>query len=208
MTPPPTERGIAQALAVPRLYSWFANLIGGDSRSTYVREYIRPLAGQRIVDIGCGPADIVSELPHGVDYVGIDKSARYIDAARTRFGDRAKFYCQPASADPAFLGSVRFDIAMANGVLHHLDDTQALELLELARDLLASGGRLVTLDGCYVPAQPAIARLLLRLDRGKHVRAPEAYLSLARKAFRRVEPHVREDLLRTPYTHLIMECWP
>ena len=205
--PASKQSGIARLLDVPRVYSWFANCIGGDARSAYTREYVRPVPGQRIVDIGCGPADIVSELPRGVEYVGIDMSPEYIEAARARFGDRASFHCQPISADPGVrLGG--FDIAMANGVLHHLDDAQALELLKLARAALAEGGRLVTLDGCYIPDQPAIARLLLKMDRGKHVRAPDAYVQLARRVFGRVVPHVRQDLLRIPYTHLIMECRP
>lgn len=205
--PPSTQSAIARLLDVPRVYSWFANCIGGDARSAYTREYVRPVPGQRIVDIGCGPADIVSELPAGVEYVGIDMSPEYIDAARARFGDRASFHCQSISSELGVrLG--RFDIAMANGVLHHLDDAQALELLKLARGALAEGGRLVTLDGCYLSDQPAIARLLLKMDRGKHVREPEAYVELARHAFGTVVPHLRQDLLRIPYTHLIMECRP
>lgn len=205
MMPARKQTGIARVLGVPRIYSWFADCIGGDARSAYTREYVRPVAGQRIVDIGCGPADIVSELPDGVEYVGFDMSPQYIDAARARFGDRASFYCQSISSELGVCAG-RFDIAMANGVLHHLDDAQALELLTLARASLADGGRLVTLDGCYIPNQPAIARLLLKMDRGKHVRAAEAYVELAGRAFGTVVPHLRQDLLRVPYTHLIMEC--
>ena len=205
--PASKQSGIARLLDVPRVYSWFANCIGGDARSAYTREYVRPVPGQRIIDIGCGPADIVSELPSGVEYVGIDMSPEYIDAARARFGDRASFHCQSISSElGARLG--RFDIAMANGVLHHLDDAHALELLKLARAALAEGGRLVTLDGCYIPDQPAIARWLLKMDRGRHVRAPAAYVELARRAFGTVVPYLRQDLLRIPYTHLIMECRP
>jgi hypothetical protein len=50
-------RGIARLLDFPRLYSRFADCIGGDARSVYTREYVRPAPGQRIIDIGCGPAD-------------------------------------------------------------------------------------------------------------------------------------------------------
>lgn len=201
------QTGIARVLDFPRVYSWFANCIGGDARSVYTREYVRPVPGERIVDIGCGPADIVSELPDGVEYVGIDMSPEYIEAARARFGHRASFYCQSISSEIG-VRLAPFDIAMANGVLHHLDDAQALDLLKLARASLTAGGRLVTLDGCYLPSQPAIARWLLKMDRGKHVRALEAYVELARREFGAVVPHLRQDLLRIPYTHLIMECRP
>jgi SAM-dependent methyltransferase len=201
------QGGIRRVLDIPRVYSWFADLVGGDARAAYTREYIRPVPGQRIIDIGCGPADIVSELPPGVNYVGVDISPQYIDAARARFGDRASFHCRAISSELA-ASLPRFDIAMANGVLHHLDDAQAIDMLRLARALLADGGRLLTLDGCYVAGQSFVARMLLDLDRGKHVRAADAYMALATRAFREVVPHLRQDLLRIPYTHLILECRP
>src|SRR5436190_10822082 len=203
----PKARGIARLLDFPRVYSRFADCIGGDARFIYTREYVRPAPGQRIIDIGCGPADIVAELPDGVEYVGIDMNPQYIESARTRFGHRATFHCHSISS-PFRGGPARFDIAMANGVLHHLDDAEALDLLRLARASLEDGGRLVTLDGCFIAKQSSIARLLLKMDRGKHVRAPEAYVELARQAFGTVVPHVRQDLLRIPYTHLIMQCRP
>lgn len=124
------RNGIAHVLDFPRAYTWFASCIGGDARATYAREYVKPVSGQRIIDIGCGPADIGSELPVGVEYVGFDASQQYIGAARTGFGKRGTFYCQSVSSDVASHYS-RFDVAMANGVLHHLDDAQALELVML-----------------------------------------------------------------------------
>ena len=71
---------------------------------------------------------------------------------------------------------------------------------------LSAKGRLVTYDGCYVPDQSRIARWLLRNDRGQYVRTRDAYEKLAGSAFARVEPHLRHDMLRIPYTHLILRC--
>ena len=155
--------------------------------------------------MGCGPGDIVGYLPSDVHYVGFDASPTYIESAQARFGHRATFHCQSISAGFASLYS-GFDIAMANGVLHHLKDAQALVLLDGARYALGRYGRFVSLDGCYVPNQSPIAKWLIDHDRGKHVRTPDAYLSLARKIFRTVVPHVRHNLNRFPYTHYIMEC--
>ena len=56
-----------------------------------------------------------------VDYLGIDYSEDYIDAARHRFGGRGRFLV----ADVGSLGSHRlddFDVVLALGILHHLDD--------------------------------------------------------------------------------------
>jgi SAM-dependent methyltransferase len=95
---------------------------------------------------------------------------------------------------------------LATGVLHHLDNERAAKLFELARTALRPDGRLITYDGCYVPEQSKAVRWVLSKDRGKFVRKREEYLRLASASFSKIEPHIRHDLLRIPYTHLIMCC--
>lgn len=57
-----------------------------------------PYAGFRpgmvVVDIGCGPGYPVKWLP-GADYHGFDISSTYIAYARSRYGDRGEFHCDP-----------------------------------------------------------------------------------------------------------------
>jgi hypothetical protein len=67
-------------------------------------------------------------------------------------------------------------------------------------------GRLVSTDGCYDREQSRVARYMISKDRGRNVRDETGYLSLARQVFRDVTPHVRHDLLRIPYTLLVLEC--
>jgi SAM-dependent methyltransferase len=196
--------GIRSILEFPSFYRAFQRAIAGDYRATYVNQYVRPLAGQRIFDIGCGPGDVLDYLPD-VDYLGVDINPKYIKAAQARFGGRGTFRCEGV-ADTVVRHPDAYDIVMANGLLHHLDDGEVLHLLTLASQALKPGGRLVTFDGCFVPTQARLARVLLRMDRGKYVRTPEAYLSLARTVFGRVEGAIRHDLLRIPYSHFIMNC--
>ena len=192
-------------LARPRLYSLFRALVGRDgARAVYAREHLRAQPGERVLDIGCGTGDILQFLPP-VRYVGYDVSPRYIERARRRFGGRGEFHC--AAVDdglPEPAGSC--DLVIAHGVLHHLDDDAARTLFRVAQRALKPGGRLVTFDGCFTGEQSAAARLFLSLDRGRHVRSRDAYERLARSAFEQVHSFVRHDLLRIPYTHLIMEC--
>jgi SAM-dependent methyltransferase len=188
----------------PAVYSLFRRLVGRDSaRSVYAREHLRLAPGQRVLDLGCGPGDILQFLP-AVDYVGYDINPAYIERARKRFAGRGKFHCQ--AVDENLPVENPFDVVIAHGVLHHLDDEAARALFRLARRALKPGGRLVTFDGCYAEGQPALARLFLSLDRGRHVRGRNAYEALARSAFEEVRSFVRHDLVRIPYTHLIMEC--
>jgi SAM-dependent methyltransferase len=191
-------------LELPAVYRLFAAAIGGKFRSRYVSEYVRPQAGDRILDIGCGPGDILNHLPQ-VQYLGVDVDAQYIAAARRRFGNRGEFRCESAT-ETVLREPASFDIVMANGVLHHLDDDEANKVLTLARSALKSTGRLVAHDGAFVAEQSAIEALLLKMDRGRFVRTPDQYVRLARQAFDQVEGVVRRGLLRSPYTHHIMTC--
>jgi Methylase involved in ubiquinone/menaquinone biosynthesis len=181
------------------------SLLGSDQiTQMFVETYVRPKSGDKILDIGCGPADIMSFLPE-VTYYGFDMDAGYIDAARKQYGDRGIFACKKVSKE-ALDENSRFDLVLAKGVLHHLTDPEAADMFELAQIHLNKGGRLITFDGCYVPGQNYFAKKILALDRGKYVRTKEAYLNLALHEFPNVIPTIRHDLLRIPYTILIMEC--
>lgn len=188
----------------PRLYSLFRRVVGRDSaRAVYAREHLRLEPGQRVLDLGCGPGDILRYLP-AVQYVGYDINPRYIERARRRFAGRGEFHCGAVHEGLELAG--RYDVVIAHGILHHLDDGEAGALFRVARRALAPGGRLVTFDGCFEEGQSAAARFFLSIDRGRHVRTREGYERLARAEFDEVDTFLRRDLIRIPYTHLIMEC--
>ncbi len=196
---------LRRLLGIPKLYSAFSRAAGGDARIVYAREYIRAFPEARVLDIGCGTADILEFLPSGIEYVGFDASESYIESARSRFGPRGQFYCADVASQVG-KAAVDFDIVLANGVLHHLDDDEAVDLFRIARNALKTGGRLVTLDGCYVEGQSRIARFLLSKDRGTFVRTESRYRQLASLVFAGVDVDIRHDLMRIPYTHIIMVC--
>ena len=125
----------------------------------------------KILDIGCGPADIMECLPE-VEYYGFDASQEYIADAKRRWGSRGEFTCATVNAQT--LQQRDFDIVMAIGVLHHLDDQEAGALFDLARSVLRQGCRLVTLDPVFVRGQSPIARYIISRDRGEYVRSKEA----------------------------------
>lgn len=192
-------------LAVPIVYRTWGWVIGGvPGRERFAREHIRAKAGDRVLDIGCGPADILSHLP-AVAYTGFDGNPEYIENAKRTHGDRGTFYCKLVSEE-SLAGGEKFDIVLAIGVVHHLEDAEAEHLHRLAHGALVPGGRLITVDPVFVDGQSRIARFLISRDRGEHVRNEDAYVALARRVFSKVTPVVRHDTLRIPYTNLVLEC--
>ena len=198
-------RGIWKPLSVAPVYTLLQNLLGAQaSRRRIVSEYLKVSPGDRFLDVGCGPADILALLP-SVEYLGVDLSPRYIARARANYGARGRF--EVASVDD--LDAVTegsFDVAYGGGLLHHLDDVTCTNLFASILECLKPGGRAVFVDPAWEPRQNPIANCLISMDRGLHVRLADGYASLARGTFAVVETQIVRDLLRVPYTHCVMIC--
>lgn len=196
--------GIRAILSHPLVYSTFQAALGADAvRRALIESAVRPHPGLHVLDIGCGPAEILDYMP-GVRYWGFDISEPYIAQARQRFGARGQFSCKLLTeSDLETLPA--FDIVLAIGLLHHLDDDVASDLLRLAYRALKPGGRLVTLDPCIHPGQSPIARWLIDRDRGQNVRTQAQYTQLVATVFPRIRAEVRHKS-GIPYTHCITEC--
>ena len=194
--------GLYSALTHPSIYGALQKLLGADSlRQGFVRDYVCARAGDRVLDIGCGPAHLRGHLPD-VEYIGWDPNADYVAKARAMYTGRGEFHV--GVFGPAQARSLApVDIVIVSAVLHHMEDAQAKELFALAREILKPHGRVVTLDNVFIPRQNPIARLIISLDRGRHVRTAEGYEALARGSFEYVRGVVLERAY-PPYTYFFM----
>jgi SAM-dependent methyltransferase len=197
--------GFYSFLTFPSVYRLFRAIVKGNACQIYISEYVRPVPGEKVLDIGCGPGDILEDLP-AVDYLGFDINPKYVEAAQKRFGHRGRFFCGDVGLTAIDKEAASFDLALATGVLHHLDDKHALSLFKVARRALKPGARLVTYDPCFAAGQPKLRRFVVSQDRGQYVRESAEYVKLAAQVFPQVTSFVRHDLLRIPYTHVILKC--
>lgn len=196
--------GIRAVLSHPLAYSMLQNIMGAHAaRKRIVTDLIKPFPGMKVLDLGCGPADILNYMPD-VKYWGYDISERYIIEAKKKFENDAHFVCKQFN-ESEIAELPEFDVVLAIGLLHHLDDAEVVELLKLGEMVLKRGGRILTVDPCFTVDQNLIARFLVSHDRGQNVRTKDGYEFLAQQVFKSPEVKVRHQSW-IPYTHCYMEC--
>jgi SAM-dependent methyltransferase len=177
------RRGLWSPLSSPIVYELFHHLIGARRwLQRFTDEVIRPRSGDRVFDIGCGPGALLRCLPETTSYVGFDRNGAYIERARRMHGTRGEFICDDVGNFAGYaLGGG--DIAVAIGILHHLDDNLASGMLRSTANALKPGGRLITVDPCFHPDQSAIQHFVVSNDRGMHVRSYDRYVELVDAVF-------------------------
>jgi len=138
---------------------------------------------RRVLDVGCGPG---TNAPHfrGMDYLGLDINAEYVERARARYGMRFEV----ADATRWQVRGEAWDFILVNSFFHHVADEDALRILEHLATLLTPDGRIHVLD-LVLPDSPSPARLLARMDRGDYPRPLPAWRELLGRWF---EPDVFE----------------
>lgn len=189
------------------IYTIFQKLI--TKNKNILKEYLNIQPGAKILDIGCGPAEIVSLLPKDCEYYGFDMSEKYIQEAK-------KKYPYPNIHLSAEIVSEKqldknlceyFDFVLATGVIHHLSDKETIDLLNLANKALKKGGTFFAIDPCFVEKQNIIARTLAKNDRGEYVRFAQDLEKIVSSNFNGSSTFVvRNDILRVPYNHTISIC--
>jgi len=197
--------GFRKILSYPKIYSAFQYIMGADKFwINFISNEIKPKAGYCILDIGCGPADILKYLPNNISYWGFDISKEYINSAKEKFGERATFICK--QIDLSDLDNMpKFDRVILTGVFHHLDDKSCKEITKLAYLALKKGGKLISVDPCFTSKQNFIARFLITKDRGQNVKFNDKYKHIIDKRFRKISTKIINKSW-IPYTHCFIVC--
>ena len=135
-----------------------------------ILEKLAPVAGERILDLGCGDGSLTERLiERGARVVGIDASPEMVAAARARGID-----AQVMDAT-ALTFENEFDAVFSNAVLHWIHDQDAV-LTGVARALVP-GGRFVAEFGGFTNI--AAISVALRAVLG-HRRIPYTAIGITR----------------------------
>ncbi len=187
---------------IERANAWF-----GGSRAMVREVFARDV--QRVLDVGCGSADIPRALlaegrrrGRALEVVALDRSAAILQIARERSRGEPGLRFVQAEGEALPFGNGEFDVAMCNLALHHFDPPAAVKLLAELRRVAAVAPLVCDLRRsrlAYV-ATRAFATFLARNRLTKHdaplsvLRAysPGEALQLARRAGWRA-PRVRRD---------------
>lgn len=179
------SRWYQKLLGHPFVYNRLRPWIVGGIDMTAFYDSLETKPADVIVDVGCGTGDALRYLSTFKAYYGFDVDARAIEFARAQAAGRpdVTFDARPVTAKD--LESVRPSLVILAGLLHHLDDEQAVGLLELLART-PSIRRVATQDVVYLPGE-RVSNLLARLDRGKFVRDEDGYRTLVARGGLRVE---------------------
>lgn len=196
---------LTQILKLAKVYQLYQWLVGAHKYTRlFARQYIRYQDRQKILDIGCGPADILKYLPPNVAYTGIDLSEDYIRDARKQYPDM-HFVCANITDNDLTLKDEPFDTIFCIGVQHHLNDSEMEEMLHFAWSRLKSGGRWLSLEPVRTPQQGRIEKWFMDNDRGKYIRTAEGYKAIYDRVFEGTKQTILTKTMNIPFTIIITE---
>jgi SAM-dependent methyltransferase len=167
-------------------------------------EIISPAGAKKVLDFGCG-VGYHAEYFEDTDYLGIEPLEKCVKKANEQF---AKTRVRFKVGDHNTLKEIddeTFDLVIAIGVLHHIEDETLDLFLGEAKRLLKPGGRLTTFDPVFHPDQSFSSKWVVSQDRGRNVRSVEGYLVHAKKHFENnFNFSIQTKLLRIPYDHIVI----
>jgi len=109
-------------------------------RLQLIEEFVGPVAGKKIADLGCGGGLLaIPLLDRGANVTGVDISAESIAVAREVAGRRGKFIVGDICHLP--LPADSFDLVLLMDVMEHIESAD--RVMQEASRILSSGGKLI-----------------------------------------------------------------
>jgi len=197
------NKGIYSLLSNTFFYSLVQKVMSGTSfRKKIVKKYITK-HNVKVLDIGCGPAEILDTLPK-IKYYGFDINPIYINSAKKKYENKGKFFCKKfTNKNTKYLP--KFDHVLLLGVLHHLSDKEINTLMPNIKKVLKRKGNIITLDNIFIHKQNFIAKFLIQMDKGENVRSRKGYLNILKNHFKKINSKIYHQKF-IPYTWFVANC--
>lgn len=188
----------------PLVYRIIQYIMSGTSfRNSIIKKNIKK-SNLKILDIGCGPAQILEQIPR-CDYYGYDIDQRSIQYAKKKYRKKNyHFYCKKFNKTE-IKKLPKFDFVIFFGILHHLSNKEADKMLTLCKRIMKKNSKLLTEDPILVEKQNIIAKFLIEKDRGINVRQKKEYINLLKKHFKKIKNKVTHQFF-IPYTWFTTIC--
>src|SRR5919204_4327052 len=144
----PAGHGIT--LSTPRFYDLSANLLFFGTRRRSYRTLLNAVgvrAGDRVLDIGCGPGYFARMLAEAVgpdgSVVGVDAAPEMVEYARRKARRLPNSRFQAATAQALPFPDGAFDVVTSSLMLHHVAKEDRLTSVGEMKRVLRPGGRLL-----------------------------------------------------------------
>lgn len=199
---------IAQVFDNAKLYEIFQSVVDRRETQEIIRnEILKPDQITNVLDFGCG-IGYHSELFKSAHYLGIEPLEACIAVANRRYASsRVEFELGDHLSMKA-LPDNSFDLVIAIGVLHHIDNEIFGEFIQEAFRILTPGARFTSFDPVFHSEQSKISEWVVKQDRGGWVRTEADYMGVIGRTFQGVvETKIYSNLLRIPYDHIAIHAF-
>lgn len=113
-------------------------------------DIIKNESGKNILDIGFGTGILSQKLyDDGCSICGVDFSPKMIEIAKQKMPNATLIQHDFTKGLPAFPSDEMFDFIVCTYAIHHLDDTQKIQLIKRSIDLLSTEGKVLIGDVAF-----------------------------------------------------------
>ena len=191
-------------LNIPEVFNFYEKLVGDRKYKKFISKHFLEISSNHsVLDVGCGPGNLIPFLPENIDYTGVDISKKYINYAKKKYKDKS-FIC--SSATEISIQDKKFDSIIVDSVFMSLSDESAKIVTKITHSLLKPNGTLFLMDGCYVDNGNFWANLLLSQERGNNIRREQNYREILSNFFLEIHSEIHTNLYSIPYTKILLKA--
>lgn len=190
----------------PKIYRKYQSLVWSGRKDfwgllVHVVDHLNGRMGRKInvLDVGCGDGKLALLVGEHCNYTGVDLSEKYVAHANRSYAAYGEFRVADLGRRDSYelFQAVKPDLITMVGVIHHCADEVILQVMnEFVRKFPSAA--FLSVDGVFVPNQNPIANLLLRLDRGEHIRTIAGYKKLLPDY-----DYILDNYLRVPFDMIV-----